>query len=162
MNTLPTDPTPNKMMAEIHYYDPSQFTLITADATWGNMFYYWGNGYHSTTDPGRTASWGEEAWVIAQFQKMKTKFVDQGIPVVMGEYGAIRRSTDLTGAALTLHLASRAYWNKFVTQQARAYGLLPFYWDEGSITNHGFGIFDRWNVSVYDQQVLDALNQGAQ
>jgi endoglucanase len=162
MNTLPTDPTPNKMMAEIHYYDPSQFTLITADATWGNMFYYWGNGYHSTTDPSRNATWGEEAHVIGQFQKMKTKFVDQGIPVVMGEYGAIRRTTALTGDALTLHLASRAYWNKFVTQQARAHGLLPFYWDEGSITNHGFGIFDRWNVSVYDQQVLDALNQGAQ
>ena len=162
MNTLPTDPTPNKMMVEIHYYDPSQFCLIYTDKTWGNMFYYWGNSYHSTTDPSRNASWGEEAWVIGQFQKMKTKFVDQGIPVVMGEYGAIRRSTDLTGAALTLHLASRAYWNKFVTQQARAHGLLPFYWDEGSITNHGFGIFDRWNVSVYDQQVLDALNQGAQ
>jgi endoglucanase len=30
---------------------------------------------------------------------MKTKFVNQGIPAVLGEYGTIRRST-LTGAAL--------------------------------------------------------------
>lgn len=161
MNTLPTDPTPNKMMVEIHYYDPAQFCLIYTDKTWGNMFYYWGNDYHSTTDPARNATWGEEAYVIGQMQKLKTKFVDQGIPVVMGEYGAIRR-LDLTGDALTLHLASRAYWSKYITQQAKAHGVLPFYWDEGSISHQGFGIFDRPNIAVSDQQLLDALIQGAQ
>lgn len=161
MNTLPSDPTPNKMMAEVHYYGPWQFCGLTEDATWGTMFYYWGNGYHSTTDPSRNATWGEEDYVIAEFQKMKTKFVNQGIPVVLGEYGVIRRTT-LTGDALTLHLASRAYWNKYITQQARAHGLLPFYWDNGYLTNHEFGIFNRQNNTVGDQQVLDALVQGAQ
>ena len=143
MNTLPTDPTPNKMMAEVHYYGPWQFCGLTEDATWGTMFYYWGNGYHSTTDPSRNATWGEEDYVIAEFQKMKTKFVNQGIPVVLGEYGVIRRTT-LTGAALTLHLASRAYW------------------DNCYLTNHEFGIFNRQNYTVGDQHVLDALVQGAQ
>lgn len=162
MNTLPTDPTPNRMMAEVHYYGPWQFAGLTQDATWGTMFYYWGNGYHSTTDLSRNATWGEEDYVIAEFQKMKTKFVDKGIPVVLGEYGAIRRTTALTGAALTLHLASRAYWDKYITQQARAHGLLPFYWDEGSLTNHGFGIMNRPNNTVGDQQALDGLIQGAQ
>ena len=161
MNVLPSDPTPNKMMAEVHYYGPWQFCGLTEDATWGTMFYYWGNGYHSTTDPSRNATWGEEDYVIAEFQKIKTKFANTGIPIVLGEYGAIRRTT-LTGNALTLHLASRAYWNKYITQQARAHGLLPFYWDEGSITNHGFGIINRQNNTVFDQQVLDALVQGAQ
>jgi len=93
---------------------------------------------------------------------MKTKFIDNGIPVVLGEYGVIRRTTALTGDALTLHLASRAYWNKYITQQAMVHGLLPFYWDEGSIINHGFGIFNRQNNTVFDQQVLDALIEGAQ
>ena len=161
MNTLPSDPTPNKMMAEVHYYGPWQFCGLTTDETWGTMFYYWGNGYHSTTDPSRNANWGEEDYVIAEFQKMKTKFVNQGIPVVLGEYGAIRRTT-LTGAALTLHLAARAYWDKYITQQARANGMLPFYWDEGSLTNNGFGIMNRQNNTVGDQQALDALVQGAQ
>src|SRR5688500_10519351 len=161
MNTLPSDPTPNKMMAEVHYYNPWQFCGLTEDATWGTMFYYWGNGYHSTTDPARNTTWGEESYVIEAFQKMKTKFVNQGIPVVLGEYGVIRRST-LTGDALTLHLASRAYWNKYITQQAIAHGLLPFYWDNGYLTNHEFGIFNRQNNTVGDQQVLDALVQGAQ
>jgi endoglucanase len=161
MTSLPSDPTPNRMMAEVHYYAPWQFCGLTEDANWGTMFYYWGNGYHSTTDPSRNANWGEEAYVIAEFQKMKTKFVDKGIPVVLGEYGAIRRTT-LTGDALTLHLASRAYWDKYITQQAKANGLLPFYWDEGSLGNNGFGIMNRQNNTVGDQQALTGLTQGAQ
>jgi endoglucanase len=160
MTTLPSDPTPNRMMAEVHYYGPWQFCGLTEDASWGSMFYYWGNGYHSTTDPSRNATWGEEAYVVEEFQKMKTKFVDAGIPVVLGEYGAIRRTTALSGSALTLHLASRAYWDKYVTQQAIAHGLLPFYWDEGSLTNHGFGIMNRQNNTVGDQQALDGILQG--
>jgi endoglucanase len=161
MTSLPSDPTPNRMMTEVHYYGPWQFCGLTADASWGTMFYYWGNGYHSTTDPGRNANWGEEDYVIAEFQKMKTKFVNAGIPVVLGEYGAIRRTT-LTGSALTLHLASRAYWDKYITQQARANGLLPFYWDEGSLGDNGFGIINRQNNTVGDQQALDGIIQGGQ
>ena len=161
MNSLPSDPTPNRMMAEVHYYGPWQFCGLTSDETWGTMFYYWGQGYHSTTDPSRNATWGEEDYVVAEFQKMKTKFVNAGIPVVLGEYGAIRRLS-LTGNALTLHLAARAYWMKYITQQAKANGLLPFYWDEGSLGNNGFGIINRQNNTIGDQQALDALVQGAQ
>lgn len=161
MNTLPTDQTANRMMVEVHYYDPWQFCGLTEDATWGTMFYYWGNGYHSTTDPSRNTTWGEESAVNIAFQKMKTKFADKGIPVVLGEYGVIRRTT-LTGDALALHLASRAYWDKYITQQAKANGMIPFYWDNGYLSNNEFGIFNRQNNTIGDQQVLDALVQGAQ
>ena len=161
MNTLPTDQTVNRMMVEVHYYDPWQFCGLTEDATWGTMFYYWGNGYHSTTDPSRNTTWGEESAVNTEFQKMKAKFADKGIPVVLGEYGVIRRTT-LTGDALALHLASRAYWDKYITQQAKANGMIPFYWDNGYLSNNEFGIFNRQNNTIGDQQVLDALVQGAQ
>ncbi|HEY8937894.1 MAG TPA: cellulase family glycosylhydrolase [Cyclobacteriaceae bacterium] len=160
MNKLPSDLTPNRMMVEVHYYGPSQFCLLREDATWGKMFYYWGNRYHSTTDASRNATWGEEDYVVAEFQKMKAKFVDKGVPVLLGEFGALRH-TALMGDNLTLHLASRAYWDKYITQQARAHGMLPFYWDEGSIGNDGFGILDRKNLKVFDQQVLNALIEGA-
>ena len=83
MNTLPSDPTANRMMVEVHYYGPWQFCGLTADANWGNMFFYWGSGYHSTTHPSRNATWGEEGYVVAEFQKMKTRFVNTGIPVVL-------------------------------------------------------------------------------
>jgi endoglucanase len=161
MNTMPTDQVAGRLMAEVHYYSPWQFCGLEADASWGSMAYYWGNGYHSTTDPARNATWGEESYVIEEFQKMKTKFADQGIPVVLGEYGAIRRLS-LTGDALTLHLASRAYFNKYITQQAKLHGMIPFYWDNGYLSDLQFGIFDRTTYAVGDQQVLNALVQGAQ
>jgi len=160
MTTLPTDPTPNRMMVEVHYYTPWNFCGMEKDESWGKMFYYWGNGNHSTTDTSRNPTFGEEETVDTNFALMKTKFVDKGIPVVMGEFGAIRRST-LTGDALTLHLASRAAFLKYVTKKALANGILPFYWDNGATGDKGSGIFNRNNNTVADQQALDALVQGA-
>ena len=93
MNTLPVDPVPNRLMVEVHDYTPSTFTILTdGDVSWGNMVYYWGAGNHSTIEPDRNATYGEEDAIIAEFQKMKQKFVDKGIPVVLGEYAAWRRT----------------------------------------------------------------------
>ena len=153
MTILPTDKVPNKMMAEVHYYTPWNFCGMTADASWGNTFYYWGADFHSTTDTAHNATWGEETDLNNFFALMKTKFVNKGIPVVLGEFGAMRRD-NLTGDALKLHLASRAYFFKYVTKQAIANGLMPFFWDTG-------GLIDRNNYTVADQQALDALMQGA-
>jgi aryl-phospho-beta-D-glucosidase BglC (GH1 family) len=160
MNSMPTDSVANRLMAEVHYYDPSQFALLTQDASWGRMYYYWGAGYHSSTDTTRNAEWGEEAWAENQFSLVKQKFVDKGIPVILGEYGAIRR-TSLTGDNLALHLNSRAYYINTITRRATAYGLKTFYWDEGSMGNHGFGLINRANNTVGDPQALDALMRGA-
>ena len=160
MTSMPTDSVAGRQMAEVHFYDPSQFTLLTQDASWGSMVYYWGSAYHSTTDTARNASWGEEAWADAQFAIAKQKFVDKGIPVIVGEYGAIRRTT-LTGDNLTLHLNSRIYYLNYVTKQARANGLKMFYWDEGAIGNNGFGLINRSNNTVSDQQAVDAIVRGS-
>lgn len=153
MNVLPTDKVANRMMAEVHYYTPWNFCGMTKDETWGNQFYYWGAGNHSTTDTAHNPTWGEEATVDANFALMKKQFVDKGIPVVIGEFGATAR-TNLTGDALKLHLASRAYYFKYVTKQAVANGFLPFFWDTG-------GLINRNNYTVADQQALDGLIQGA-
>ena len=153
MNTLPSDPASNRMMVEVHYYTPYNFCLMDGDASWGNMFYYWGAGYHSTTDPTRNATYGEESDLNGYFQSMKTKFVDHGIPVVLGEFAAGRRS--LTGDAYDLHVASRAYWYNYLIHQALADGILPFLWDTGSIIN-------RSTYAVQDKQQLAALVQGTQ
>lgn len=161
MLTLPTDKVPNKMMVEVHYYSPWNFAGMTKDESWGKMFYYWGANYHSTIDTERNATWGEEADLEKNFKLMKTQFVDKGIPVLLGEFGAIRRTT-LTGDALTLHLASRAYYLKTVVKQAKANGLLPFYWDEGNTGDGGFGLFKRADNTVSDTQALNALIEGLQ
>ena len=159
MLTLPTDKVANRMMMEVHYYTPYQFTLMDKDADWGKMFYYWGANNRSTTDTERNPTWGEEADLTKLFKSMKTPFVEKGIPVILGEFGAIRR-TNLTGTNLTLHLASRAYYLKVVVQQAKANGMVPFYWDEGNLGSNGFGIFNRFNTSVADTQALNGLLEG--
>jgi aryl-phospho-beta-D-glucosidase BglC (GH1 family) len=152
MNTLPTDPTPNRMMVEVHYYEPFQFTALSADANWGNMFYYWGQNNHSTIEPSRNATWGEEDFVLSEFPKMKAKFVDKGIPVIVGEYGAYRRTTPLD---MDKHQASVDYWATYVTQQEIANGLKPFWWDTG-------GMISRSNYTVTDQRTLNAILLGGQ
>ena len=159
MLTLPTDKVANRMMMEVHYYTPYQFTLMDKDADWGKMFYYWGANTRSTTDTERNPTWGEEADLAKLFKSMKTQFVDKGIPVILGEFGAIRRS-NLSGSNLSLHLASRAYYLKMVVQQAKANGMVPFYWDEGNLGSNGFGIFNRFNTSVADTQALNGLLDG--
>ena len=42
MKTLPTDQIADRLMVEVHYYTPYQFCLMSADANWGKMAYYWG------------------------------------------------------------------------------------------------------------------------
>jgi aryl-phospho-beta-D-glucosidase BglC (GH1 family) len=165
---LPTDKIPKRMMVEIHYYTPHNFTGMIKDEDWGRMFYYWGKPNQSSTDTERNSTWGEEETVDQLFKLMKTQFVKKGIPVIIGEYGTTTRR-NLTGEALTKHLASRAYFLKYVTKQAIANGFLPFYWDSGGAENHqggiesylGSGLFNRTELKIFDKQALDALIEGA-
>jgi hypothetical protein len=99
------------------------------------------------------AGWGEEDYVDQQFKSMKTQFGDNGIPVIMGEFGTGVRK-NLTGADLQLHLDGRAYYLNYVTKQAIANGMVPFVWDIGEL-------LDRTNNRVLDQQAVDALMNGA-
>jgi hypothetical protein len=155
MNTLPTDQIANRLMVEVHYYTPWNYCGLTADASWGNMFYYWGNGYHSTIEPSRNATWGEESEVERALGLMKTKFVDKGIPVLIGEFGTIKRTNP---SDMSVHLASREYFNKYVVSSARSKGMIPVYWDNGA---SDFGLFNRSTGAATDQGVINAIMQGA-
>ncbi len=159
MVDMPVDNVTNRMMAEIHYYTPWNFCGLDKDESWGKMFYYWGTGYHSATDTGRNATWGEETEMNRLFGLMKTRFVNKGIPVILGEFGVMKRN--LTGDNLTLHLASRAYYYEYMTKQAKNNGLIPFLWDTGIHNSNDMGIFVRSTGSVSDRQAYNALMKGA-
>lgn len=150
VKAFPIDPTPGRMMYEEHNYTPSQFTFLSSDVSWGKMVYYWGSGHHSTIEPDRNATYGEESDQNAYFQKIKTKFIDQGIPVIMGEYGAYRRTTPKD---LATHNDAVDYWITYVTKQAVSHGVIPFFWDTG-------GALDRRNYTVLDQRTIDAIIAG--
>ena len=99
----------------------------------------------------------------ALFQKMNTKFVSKGIPVLLGEFGVIKRTgyTDITGDDLTLHIASRTYFNKTVVDKANSKGLKPVYWDAGGLDSNTMWLFDRSTAVLIDPDNARALTGGA-
>lgn len=149
---IPTDVVSDRLFVEVHYYSPWDFC---GDENSG--IYLWGDPFKQY---GSVSSWGQEDYVVAQFNLMKTNFVNKGYPVILGEYSAMRRSS-LTGDQLTNHLNSRAYFLQYVTEQAKSFGLVPCYWDNGGIGVNGCGIFNRNTLEVFDSQALDALMYGA-
>ena len=155
---MPKDIVPNRLMMEVHCYTPWNFCGMKQDESWGKSYYFWGKKYHKENSD-RNSEWGEEEDIQRMFQKMKTIFIDKGVPVILGEYGAIRREElENDKDNLEQHLKSRAYYVEFVTREAKNYGMVPFYWDNGYTD---FGIFDRKQNTVSDTLVLHALVSGA-
>ncbi len=151
LKNIPTDEVPNKLMAELHYYTPYQFCLMQEDADWGNVFYYWGQGFHSTENPDRNATWGEEDDMNDLFGITHSQFVQKGIPVVLGEFGAYKRPGV---PEKDLHDASVEYFNGYVVKECQENGFIPFYWDTGGAINRSSG-------AVQDQGLIDAMLEGA-
>ncbi|BDI34230.1 hypothetical protein CCAX7_62810 [Capsulimonas corticalis] len=153
MTSLPSDPTPGRLMVEIHYYTPYQFTLMDGDASWGTMFYFWGQGYHSTTNPSRNSTWAEESYTDAEFQKMQTQFTSKGIPVVIGEFRAEGKG-GLSDPDKSLNRASTTYWDKYVVTSAHNHGMAPICWDTSG------QLFDWTTGAVQDQAQISPLTGG--
>jgi endoglucanase len=144
---VPVDTVPGRLMMEVHYYDPYDFTLNAQSAVW-----QWGAG---ATDPKASEPWADEAHVDAQFEKMKVRFVDRGIPVILGEYAAVSR-TDIPGAE-----AHRLRWTRYVTRSALAHGAVPIWWDPGSTGNHSSGLFDRKTGAQVHPALVGAIVDAA-
>lgn len=137
----PKDPTPGRLSLSVHYYDPYTFALVAKTKTWG------------AASPGHD-DWGQEDHVVAQLDKLKTKFIDQGLPVFLGEYGA----TNQVGFE-----EYRRYYVEYVTKAARERGILPAYWDNGGRNDGGesFALFDRASGEVLHADLLRAMLRAA-
>jgi aryl-phospho-beta-D-glucosidase BglC (GH1 family) len=153
VTSMPSDPTPGRLMMEVHDYDPYQFTLMGSDQSWGNMFYFWGSGYHSSTLTSRNATWGEESYLASELDKMVSQFVSKGIPVLMGEGRAEPKGSesDLTGSNVTLNYDSCTYWDKYMHDACNVRGIYCTFWDTSG------QIFDWTTGAVKDQTQINAL-----
>jgi endoglucanase len=154
MNSMPTDKIENHLMVEVHYYTPWNFCGMNGDQSWGKMFYYWGKDNHSATDVTRNATWGEESDMDKNLGLMKTKFIDKGIPVIIGEYGAFRRKLSPPSDQV-LHNASIEYYYRYFTKSAMSKGMITFMWDTPG------GMINRSNGAINDRNILNAIMQGA-
>ena len=142
--TIPDDTVDNRLVMEIHYYDPYDFTLNEGNDT----IWQWGA---NATDPDATQTWANEAYADAQFEKMKTNFVDQNIGVILGEYGVISR-TNVDG-----NEAFREDYLRYITQSAINHQIAPFYWDNGVLENHSMGLFNRSTGEQAYPDLIDAI-----
>jgi len=136
----------NRLIVETHYYDPYDYTLNPSGSC-----LFWGAPF-----PVQSAcTWAYESYVTDLFGRVRAKWVDQGIPVIIGEYGVATRPN--------LSLESRQYWLEFITRTAVSNGIKTFYWDNGvapSQTN-GFALLNRNTGAVVDPGALASIVRGA-
>jgi len=137
----PTDPTPSRLILSVHYYDPYLFALMGKTHTWGR------------TAAGRD-DWGQEDFVTKQFDKLKAAFIDKGLPVLLGEYGATHQAG---------FEDYQRYYVEYVTKAAVDRGILPVYWDNGASGSGGekFGLIDRNSHMARCPELLKALQRAA-
>lgn len=82
------------------------------------------------------------------FSKLQAKFVNNGIPVIMGE----------TGATKQIALDQREAWGAYCFKSAKDHGILPVLWDDGG----NFSCFDRTTSTntapTFVKAMVDACN----
>jgi aryl-phospho-beta-D-glucosidase BglC (GH1 family) len=144
--SLPSDTIANRLMVEVHHYDPFDYTLNQSGSC-----LFWGAPFPSQS----ACTWAQEAYHDDLFLRVRARWVDQGIPVLLGEYGVATRPN--------LNMPSREYYLEYVNRAAAANGVKTFYWDNGvqpSQTN-GFALFNRSTGAITDQGALNAVKRGA-
>ncbi|MDR2941124.1 MAG: glycoside hydrolase family 5 protein [Treponema sp.] len=124
---LPNDTADNKLIVSFHYYDPYEFGIQGSQTSWGTS--------------------SEKQKVVNDFAAVKVKFVDNNIPVIIGECGAVMQLYPDDSAIEQKARQSRREYLSYIFGTAKQYGLVPIYWDNGSVRGNGekFGLFDRRN-----------------
>lgn len=102
---MPGDPA-DRLAVSVHYYDPSTLTILEEDADWGKAKTTWDSA--------------DITGLERKVQLLKTRFIDNGIPVIVGEYGCFgkNKSRDVIESYL-LDVSSRMY----------GIGACPILWD---------------------------------
>lgn len=101
---------------------------------------------------GDSSSWNQSE-LDALFSKLKSKFVDNGTPVLMTEFGAVAKNSSSTRAPLY----------EYYVSAAKNCGIKCFIWDNNladSSEESSFGVFDRESLS-WDSAILQGIMNGA-
>ena len=129
MFKMPNDPK-NRCAVSIHYYTPSTFCILTEDADWGKARPTWGTSDDITE-------------LNNNFNMMKRAFIDKGIPIILGEYGAATKNKDYSSVKNFLYSVCKAAYERQI---------LPVLWD---VTGE---FYDRNAAAMKDSALKDMLN----
>jgi endoglucanase len=134
---VPKDTVENKLIVSVHMYSPYNFALNTNKNfnTWDSLD---SSDTSAITDP---------------INRVYDAFVSKGIPVVIGEFGAMCKDNEET----------RAEWAEFFVSYAMSKGIPCIWWDNGGFTGDGelFGLLNRRNNSFPYQKIIEALMRGS-
>lgn len=125
---MPNDPE-NRCAVSVHYYTPPTFAILDKDASWGKA---------------RT-TWGDEADIEElnkYFDIVKTRFIDNGVPVIVGEYGV--STSNKTPETIRNYLVS-------VTDAAYKRDMCPVLWDITGV------FYNRYTCKMMDQELLSEM-----
>ncbi|MDQ0746461.1 endoglucanase [Streptomyces africanus] len=136
-----------RIMISVHHYSPWDFA-----GEENGTITQWGR---AATNPSRTSTWGQEDYLDAQLKMMRDVFVSKGYPVVVGEYGAIDKSSFDSS-----NNRYRADFARAVVAAAKKYGAATVYWDNGATDRYGFGLFNRRSLTVTQQGIINAIMTG--
>ena len=127
--SMPTDPS-NMQAVSVHYYYPSTFCVADKTSTWG----------YDTT-------WGsdlEVATMVNNFEKLKSKYTSNGVPVIIGEYGVLTEDNK-DDASIKKFLKSVATYSKSYD------GMMGILWDSGNSGDMKY--FDRKELTFFDSEI---------
>lgn len=119
---LPTDLVKNRLFVSVHQYEYA-FGLL------GNS-------------PAKIFGPNSGNTLINSLKKLETTFTSKGIPVIIGEYGAVPKNNDI----------DRAYYYEALTKACLRYGMVPCMWE--------FGLVDRATFKENNPLVIDAILRG--
>lgn len=146
----------NRLMVSVHFYDPWDYCGKES-----KKIFLWGKRGQEIVEinkasPKNKASLGDEAYIEKQILKLKEKYIDNKIPVIVGEYGCIDKTHANSGIPNQI-AENRAYWNGFTAGICAQNGIVPVYWDNGWNGQYGFGLFDRTTAVQTQPEIIETI-----
>lgn len=127
-------PEDDRIIVSVHAYFPTEYCFPNREVTWNEPREHWGmpEDYHRLS---------------AMFDLMEKYFIRKGVPVIIGETGAVKKSDD----------ENRRLWTAVYTKEAALRGIPCFWWDEGNIRQNGFGLLDRRTLTLAEPELVAVL-----
>lgn len=133
--TMPKDTVKNRIFVSVHYYD---------------------NGLSFPENKTTTEYYAQSIPILAEdFKNMADTFTSKGIPVILGEYGAVNKNNSI----------DRALYYEGITKICQNYGIVACAWDSNGYDptqspDYAFGIIDRKNNKSIYPEVMSGIMRG--
>ena len=145
----------NYMSVEFHFYQPWSYAGYPENES---HYDYWGAAYK---DAGKAPD-EDETWMTKFFEDEVKPWSNQGLGIVIGEWGVTNRNTSNPDK---VH-ENMSYYCNFLTKEAHDRGFSTFVWDNNQFNNENgrenYGIFDRSenkNMEVKASWILKGINK---